>query len=160
MRSPHVTDYNIGCSERRLIWHSFYRWNFPRKSCATCREKSCSAASRTEKSDKPKAAFFSASGAALLQEVPKVNWMSNQPALWTPGIFSICLAQTSTDTGQGAILWWLPLERQPGKCLSAPFTTWWMSLGIEFDIVTHMATARQRLGKQVPQVTLSTSIAR
>jgi hypothetical protein len=33
------------------------------------------------------AAFFSASGAALSQEVPMVKWMSNQPALWTPGIY-------------------------------------------------------------------------
>jgi hypothetical protein len=37
-----------GCSERRLIGHSFY-----------------SMAPRTEKSDKPVAAFFSASGTAL-----------------------------------------------------------------------------------------------
>jgi hypothetical protein len=29
------------------------------------------------------AAFFSASGAALPQEIPTVKWMSNQPALWT-----------------------------------------------------------------------------
>jgi hypothetical protein len=43
----------IGCSERRLIGHSFYRWNFLRKSCATCREKCRSMASRAEKSDKP-----------------------------------------------------------------------------------------------------------
>jgi hypothetical protein len=39
---------NIGCSERRLIGHSFYRRNFLRKSCSTCRT-----APRTEKSDKP-----------------------------------------------------------------------------------------------------------
>jgi hypothetical protein len=32
------------------------------------------------------AAFFSASGAALSQEVPTVKWMSNQLALWTPCI--------------------------------------------------------------------------
>jgi hypothetical protein len=30
------------------------------------------------------ASFFSASGAALSQEVPMVKWMSSQPALWTP----------------------------------------------------------------------------
>jgi hypothetical protein len=29
-------------------------------------------------------AFFSASGAALSQEVPTLKWMSSQPALWTP----------------------------------------------------------------------------
>jgi hypothetical protein len=28
----------IGCSERRLIRHSFYRQNFLRKSCATCQK--------------------------------------------------------------------------------------------------------------------------
>jgi hypothetical protein len=33
------------------------------------------------------AAFFSASGATLSQEVPTVKWMSNQPALWTPDIW-------------------------------------------------------------------------
>jgi hypothetical protein len=43
----------IGYSERRLIEHSFHRRNFMRKSCATCREKCCHAAPRTEKSDKP-----------------------------------------------------------------------------------------------------------
>jgi hypothetical protein len=43
----------IGCSECRLIEHSFYRRNFLRKSCATCREKYRRAAPRTEKSDKP-----------------------------------------------------------------------------------------------------------
>jgi hypothetical protein len=32
------------------------------------------------------AEFFSASGAALSQEVPTVIWMSNQCALWTPDI--------------------------------------------------------------------------
>jgi hypothetical protein len=42
-----------GCSERRLIGHSFYRRNFLRKSCATCREKCRRAASRPDKSDKP-----------------------------------------------------------------------------------------------------------
>jgi hypothetical protein len=31
------------------------------------------------------AAFFSASAAALSQEIPTVKGMSNQPALWTPG---------------------------------------------------------------------------
>jgi hypothetical protein len=37
------------------------------------------------------AEFFSASGAALSQEVPTVKWMSNQPALWTTDIFrSLC----------------------------------------------------------------------
>jgi hypothetical protein len=35
------------------------------------------------------AAFFSASGAALSQEIPTVKWMSNQPALWTPDIISV-----------------------------------------------------------------------
>jgi hypothetical protein len=30
--------------------------------------------------------FFSASDAALSQEVPMVKWMSNQPVLWTPDI--------------------------------------------------------------------------
>jgi hypothetical protein len=44
---------SIGCSERRLIGHSFYRWNFLRKSCATYREKCRRTAPRTEKSDKP-----------------------------------------------------------------------------------------------------------
>jgi hypothetical protein len=33
----------------------------------------------------PVAAFFSASGAALSQEIPTVKWTSNQPALLTPG---------------------------------------------------------------------------
>jgi hypothetical protein len=42
----------IGCSERRLIGHSFYRRNFLRKSFATCREKCRHAAPRSEKSDK------------------------------------------------------------------------------------------------------------
>jgi hypothetical protein len=55
----------IGCSERSLIGHSFYRWNFLRKSCTIRREKCRRAAPRTEKPDKPEAAFFSASGAAL-----------------------------------------------------------------------------------------------
>jgi hypothetical protein len=36
-----------------------------------------------------RAAFFSASGAALSQEISTVKWMSNQPALWTPGTFRI-----------------------------------------------------------------------
>jgi hypothetical protein len=35
------------------------------------------------------AAFFSASAAALSQEVPTVKWMSNQPALWTPDIYGM-----------------------------------------------------------------------
>jgi hypothetical protein len=55
----------IGCSERRLIEHSFYRRNFLLKCCVIYREKCRRAAPRTEKSDKPAAAFFSASGAAL-----------------------------------------------------------------------------------------------
>jgi hypothetical protein len=42
----------IGCSERRLIGHSFYRLNFLQKSCATCREKCRRVAPRIEKSDK------------------------------------------------------------------------------------------------------------
>jgi hypothetical protein len=41
--------FAIGRSERRLIGHSYYRRNFLRKRCATCRP----AAPRTEKSDKP-----------------------------------------------------------------------------------------------------------
>jgi hypothetical protein len=41
---------NIGCSERRMTGHWFYRRNFLRKSCATCREKCRRTASRTEKS--------------------------------------------------------------------------------------------------------------
>jgi hypothetical protein len=49
----HVSSAYIGCSERRLTGHSFYRRNFLRKSCATCREKCRRAALRTEKSDKP-----------------------------------------------------------------------------------------------------------
>jgi hypothetical protein len=40
-------------SERRLFGHSFYRRNFLRKSCATCREKCRRMAPRTEKTDKP-----------------------------------------------------------------------------------------------------------
>jgi hypothetical protein len=44
---------DIGCSERRLIGHPFYRRKFLRKSCATCREKCRRAAPLTEKSDKP-----------------------------------------------------------------------------------------------------------
>jgi hypothetical protein len=44
---------NIGCSEHRLIGCSFYRWNFLRKSCATCREKCHFTTPHTEKSDKP-----------------------------------------------------------------------------------------------------------
>jgi hypothetical protein len=55
----------IGCSERRLIGHLFYRRNFLRKCCSTCREKFRRAAPCTEKSDKPAAAFFLASGVAL-----------------------------------------------------------------------------------------------
>jgi hypothetical protein len=47
VKSTHRT--YIGCSERRLIGHSFYRPNFLRKSCATCREKCRRAAPRTEK---------------------------------------------------------------------------------------------------------------
>jgi hypothetical protein len=43
----------IGCSERRLIGHSFYRQSFLRKSWATCREKYHRAAPRTKKSNKP-----------------------------------------------------------------------------------------------------------
>jgi hypothetical protein len=42
----------IGCSERRLIGHSFYHRNFLRKSSATRQEKCRRAAPRTEKSDK------------------------------------------------------------------------------------------------------------
>jgi hypothetical protein len=45
--------YYTGCSERRLIGHSFYRRNFLRKSYSTWREKCGRAAPRTEKSDKP-----------------------------------------------------------------------------------------------------------
>jgi hypothetical protein len=73
--SYYTTVYNsyTGCSERRLIGHSFYRRNFLRKCCATCQEKCRRAAPRTEKSDKPAAAFFSGSGAALSQEVPTVK---------------------------------------------------------------------------------------
>jgi hypothetical protein len=37
------------------------------------------------------AAFFSASGATLSQEVPTVKWMSNQSALWTPDITNVFL---------------------------------------------------------------------
>jgi hypothetical protein len=43
----------IGCSERRPIWHSFYRRNCLRMSCATCLEKCRRAAPRTVKTDKP-----------------------------------------------------------------------------------------------------------
>jgi hypothetical protein len=56
---------NTGRSDRRLIGHSFYRWNFLRKSCAICREKCRRAAPRTEKSDKTAAEFVTASGAAI-----------------------------------------------------------------------------------------------
>jgi hypothetical protein len=35
------------------------------------------------------AAFFSASGAALSQEVPTVKWMPSEPALWTPDIMLV-----------------------------------------------------------------------
>jgi hypothetical protein len=45
--------HNSGCSERRLIEHSFYRRNFLRKSCPTNRERCRRAAPCTEKSDKP-----------------------------------------------------------------------------------------------------------
>jgi hypothetical protein len=82
------TNGYIGYSERRLIGHSFYRRNFLRKCCATCREKWRRAASRTEKSDKPTASFFWASGAAFSWDVSTVKWMSDQPALWTAGIYT------------------------------------------------------------------------
>jgi hypothetical protein len=36
----HILPRSIGCSERRLIGHSFYRRNFLRKSCATRRGNS------------------------------------------------------------------------------------------------------------------------
>jgi hypothetical protein len=36
------------------------------------------------------AAFFSASGAALSQEIPTLKWMFNQPALWTLDMYIIC----------------------------------------------------------------------
>jgi hypothetical protein len=48
-----IVSVYIGCSERRLIGHSFYRQNLLRKSCATYREKFRRAAPRTEKSDMP-----------------------------------------------------------------------------------------------------------
>jgi hypothetical protein len=54
---PRIRDssrwHYIGCSERRLIGHSFYSRNFLPKSCTTCWEKCCCAAPCTEKSDKP-----------------------------------------------------------------------------------------------------------
>jgi hypothetical protein len=76
---------SVGCSEHRLIGHSFYRRNFLRKSCATCREKCRRRLIRLRSTWSRATAFFSASGAALSQEVPTVKWMSSQPALWTPG---------------------------------------------------------------------------
>jgi hypothetical protein len=42
-----VVRRHIGCSERRLIGHSLYHWNFLQKSFATCREKCRRAAPRT-----------------------------------------------------------------------------------------------------------------
>jgi hypothetical protein len=61
-----------------LVWPIMYwvfrtqaDWTFilslelPAKELRTCREKSLCAAPRTEMSDKPATAFFSASGAAL-----------------------------------------------------------------------------------------------
>jgi hypothetical protein len=74
---------NTGCSERRLIGHSFYRRKFRRKRCATCWEKCRHRLIGLLSTWCHTAAFYSASGAALSQEVPTVNWMSNWPALWT-----------------------------------------------------------------------------
>jgi hypothetical protein len=62
----------VGCSERKLIGHSFYHRNFLRKCCAIFRENCRCAVPRTEKFDKPAEAFFSASGAALSDGKMKV----------------------------------------------------------------------------------------
>jgi hypothetical protein len=75
-------------TQRRLIGHSFYRGNFLRKSCVTCREKCRRRLMRLLSTWCRAVAFFSASGSALSQEVPTVKWMSNQPVLWTSYIFS------------------------------------------------------------------------
>jgi hypothetical protein len=44
--------------------------------------------------------FLSASGAALSQEIPTVKWMSNQLALWTPGIMGQSTQQWNGKTTQ------------------------------------------------------------
>jgi hypothetical protein len=65
-------------------WTFILRRKFLRKRCATCLEKSRRRLIRLLSTCCRKAAFFSASGAALSQEVPTLKWLSNQTALWTP----------------------------------------------------------------------------
>jgi hypothetical protein len=61
----------VRCSERRLIGHSFYRGNFLRNSCATCREKkSRRAAPRT---DKP--AQWTTCTSNCMTTASKVGWL-------------------------------------------------------------------------------------
>jgi hypothetical protein len=75
------TELSTGCSESSLIGHSFYRRNFLRTSCATCREKRRRRLIRLLSTRCRAATFFSACSAALSQEVPTVKCMSNQPVL-------------------------------------------------------------------------------
>jgi hypothetical protein len=39
-------------------------------------------------------------------------------------VCSVCVEQESTNSGQGAISYWLPVGRKPGKYIRARFTTW------------------------------------
>jgi hypothetical protein len=64
-RVPFLSPPTTGCSERKLIGLSFYRRNFLRKSCATCREKYRRRLIRLLSPWCSAAALFSASGAEL-----------------------------------------------------------------------------------------------
>jgi hypothetical protein len=66
----------IGCSERRLIGHTFYRRNFLRKSCATCRGKCRRRLIILLSTWCRAAASFSASGAVLGSSDGKINVQS------------------------------------------------------------------------------------
>jgi hypothetical protein len=87
---------DIGCSECRLIGLSFYRRNFLRKNCATCREKCRHAASHTDKSDKPAQwtpCIFLTNIMIwwLLGYITKVSCIGKGNKFDDPGIFEILL---------------------------------------------------------------------
>jgi hypothetical protein len=65
------------CSERRLIWHSFYRRNLLRKRCATCQEKFHSRLIRLFSAWCRAAAFFwkSGQGPQELYSHRQTRWM-------------------------------------------------------------------------------------
>jgi hypothetical protein len=97
----------IGCSERRLIWLSFYCRNFLRKSSATCRAKCRHSALRTEKSDKP------------------AQWTLHISSMSVAMSFKMCdicneLNDYLRDSDSGELSWWWQWKHG-GKKLSVYF---------------------------------------